>query len=100
MQHTHYFACKDPPIMNNNPNNNEFNEVKEIKSIKNLFGLIKNKSDAKEESKLPLEDRIRNIWSDYSSKPESINVKKAFKLIKKVSNGVKLDESLTWNMIF
>jgi capsid protein len=99
MQHTHYFACKDPPIINNNPNNSEFNDGKEKKSIKNLFGLIKNKSDAKEESKMSLEDRISNLWSDYSSKPESINVKKAFKLMKKASNGAKLDKSLTKNMI-
>ena len=73
MQHTHYFACKDPSIIKNNPKNSEFNDDKEKKSIKNLFGLIKNKSDAKEESKMSLEDHISNLWSDYSSKPDLLN---------------------------
>jgi hypothetical protein len=54
--------------------------MKEKKSIKNLFGLIK-KSDPKEESKGNLEDRINNYWSEYSSKPETIKVKKAYKLV-------------------
>lgn len=51
--------------------------MKEKKTIKNLFGLIKNKSDPKEESKWTLEDRINNYWSEFSSKPETIKVKKA-----------------------
>lgn len=75
MQHSHYYACKEPPIINENPN--ELNEMKEKKTIKNLFGLIKNKSDPKEESKWTLEDRINNYWSEFSSKPETIKVKKA-----------------------
>jgi len=75
MQHSHYFACKEPPIINENPN--ELNEMKGKKTIKNLFGLIKNKNDPKEESKWSLEDRINNYWSEFSSKPETIKVKKA-----------------------
>ena len=89
IEHTHYFACKDPP-----PNEEEKEESKEKKkTIKNLFGLIKHKTDVKEESKSTLEERISNNWSDYSSKPDTINNKKAYKLIKKVSNNLKIESS-------